>query len=56
MEEKNFNTNKNKKIKIVQGNGKDLDISGVKDNLSFEIESEENKTKKNIIIPKKQKK
>lgn len=56
MEEKKFDEKKDKKIEIVKGDGKELDISSVKDNLNFEIESDENKVKKNIIIPKNQKK
>lgn len=43
---------KKKKIEIVQGNSKDLNISEVKDNLTFE-KPEENK-KENIIIPENQ--
>ena len=46
------NKRERKKIEIVQGNGKDLNISEVRDNLSFE-KPEENK-KKNIIIPENQ--
>lgn len=46
------NKKERKKIEIVQGNGKDLNISEVRDNLSFE-KPEENK-KKNIIIPENQ--
>lgn len=43
---------KKKKIEIIQGNSKDLDISDVKDNLTFE-RPEENK-KENIIVPENQ--
>ena len=52
MEEKNDNPNK--KIKIVKGHSKDLVISDVKDNLTFEVH--ENTTKQNgeIIIPENQ--
>lgn len=42
---------KDKKIKIVEGDLDDLDISKVKDNLAFEIEKKETK-KDNIIVPK----
>lgn len=56
MEENNFNNEKKEnKIKIIQGDSKDLDISSVKDNLNFEIDSTHDK-KQNIIIPKNQKK
>lgn len=53
MEEEN--DEKKMKIEIVNGSSKDLDISDVKDNLSFEIH--ENDTKKNgeIIVPEVQK-
>lgn len=44
-----------KKIKIVKGDSKDLKISEVRDNLSFEV-SEEKAKKDNIIIPKNQNK
>ena len=49
MEE--INENKDKKIKIVKGHSKDLEISDVKDNLTFEVH--DNNTKKNgdIVIP-----
>ncbi len=43
---------KRKKIEIIQGNSKDLQISDVKDSLSFE-KPDENK-KENIIIPENQ--
>ena len=46
------NNEKRKKIEIVQGTSKDLNISEVKDNLTFE-KPEENK-KGNIIIPENQ--
>ena len=46
------NNEKRKKIEIVQGTSKDLNISEVKDNLTFE-KPEENK-KENIIIPENQ--
>ena len=44
---------KNVKIEIVKGNPKDLQISEVKDNLSFEVREEKNTQK--IIIPENQK-
>lgn len=40
---------KNKKIEIVKGNSKDLEISDVKDNLNFEKPNDSKKGK--IIIP-----
>lgn len=55
MEEKNFENKQDKKeIEIVQGNPKDLDISSVKDNLNFEVN--DSPKKKDIIIPRNQKK
>lgn len=56
MEENNFDIEekKEKKIEIVDGNPKELEISAVKDNLTFEVK--ENKVdKKNIVIPEAQK-
>lgn len=53
MEEKKFDEKNNNKIEIVKGDGKDLKISSVKENLSFEVDKDEEK-KKNIIIPKEQ--
>ena len=56
MEENNFENEEKKevKIEIVQGNPKDLDISSVKDNLTFEVK-ETKVDKKNIVIPEAQK-
>lgn len=48
MEESNKDS---KKIEIVQGDSKDLNISKVKDNLAFEVKKDEQK-KDNIIVPK----
>ncbi|MBR3134027.1 MAG: hypothetical protein IKG56_01020 [Clostridia bacterium] len=48
MEEHNENE---KKIEIVEGDPKDLNISKVKDNLAFEIKEKDQK-KDNIIVPK----
>ncbi len=45
---------KNIKIEIVKGNPKDLNISEVKDNLSFEVVEE--KPNQKIIVPENQKK
>ena len=47
--------NKNRKIEIVKGNSKDLDISDVKDNLTFEVHDNNAKKNGNIIIPKEKK-
>ena len=41
----------NKNIEIVSGNGKDLDISPVYDNLDIAKPEDESNTKKNVIIP-----
>lgn len=49
LEEKDEKKKNEKKFKIVKGSSKDLQISDVKDNLTFE-KPEENK-KNNIIIP-----
>ena len=51
MEE--YKEKKGKKIKIVEGDSKDLNISEVKDNLNFEVSKE--KKPKHIIIPKNKK-
>ncbi len=40
-----------KDIKIVSGNGKDLEISHVYDNLDIARPDEDTNTKKNVIIP-----
>lgn len=45
----------NKDIEIVSGNGKDLDISPVYDNLDIAKPEEDTNTKKNVIIPKEKK-
>lgn len=49
VEENNQEERKPKKIEIVKGNSKDLNISNVRDNLIME-KPEENQ-KQNIIIP-----
>ncbi len=49
IEENNENERKPKKIEIVKGTSKDLNISNVKDSLI--IEKPEEKQNKNIIIP-----
>ncbi len=53
MEEKN--ESHKKKIEIVQGNPKDLNISDVKDNLVFEEHKNDTKKKGEIVIPKTKK-
>lgn len=45
----------NKNIEIVSGNGKDLDISPVYDNLDIAKPEDESNTKKNVIIPEEKK-
>ena len=55
VEENNFNDEKKeKKIKIIQGDSKELNISSVKDNLNFEVDNSKEK-KQNIIIPENKK-
>ena len=55
VEENNFNyEKKEKKIKIIQGDSKELNISSVKDNLNFEVDNSKEK-KQNIIIPENHK-
>ena len=49
IEENNENERKPKKIEIVKGSSKDLNISNVKDSLI--IEKPEEKQNQNIIIP-----
>ena len=49
IEENNENERKPKKIEIVKGNSKDLNISNVKDSLI--IEKPEEKQNQTIIIP-----
>lgn len=44
-----------KEIKIVSGDGKDLDISPVYQHLEVEKPKEKNTNKKEIIIPKEKK-
>lgn len=43
--------NEEKDIKIVSGDGKDLNISPVYDNLDIASPDEDTNTKKNVIIP-----
>lgn len=47
LEEKD--ENKKKKIEIIKGSSKDLNISEVRDNLTFE--NPKNNKKENIVIP-----
>ena len=53
MEEKN--DNKNKKIEIVKGKSKDLKISDVKDNLTFEVHKNDTRKNGDIVIPENKK-
>lgn len=53
MEEKE--NDNNKEIKIVKGNAKDLKISEVKDNLTFEVHKNDAKKHGEIVIPKNKK-
>lgn len=59
MDENNINieenNNKPKKITIVEGNSKDLNISPVQDNLTFEVTEEKKIDENNIVIPQNQK-
>lgn len=59
MDENNMNieenNNKPKKITIVEGNSKDLNISPVQDNLTFEVTEEKKIDENNIVIPQNQK-
>lgn len=59
MDENNMNieenNNKPKKITIVEGNSKDLNISPVQDNLTFEVSEEKKIDENNIVIPQNQK-
>lgn len=60
MDENNINIEENnktkpKKIKIIEGNSKDLNISTVQDNLTFEVTDEKKIDENNIIIPQNQK-
>lgn len=50
-----MNNDKKKDIQIVSGNGKDLNISPVYDNLDIAKPEEETNSKKNIVIPKEKK-
>ena len=43
--------NSPKEIEVITGNGKDLNISPVYDNLDIAKPSEDTNTKKNVIIP-----
>lgn len=52
MEE--YKENNQKKIEIIEGDSKTLNISEVKDNLAFEVEQKQSPDKDKIVIPKKQ--
>ena len=47
---------KNNNIEIVTGHSKDLNISDVKDNLTFEVHKNETKKNGEIVIPSSQNK
>lgn len=63
----NFNNNENvsdneisendnrKKLKIVKGDSKELNISKVKDSLAFEVSENREEIKENIVVPQDQK-
>lgn len=46
--------NEKKNIEIVSGNGNELNISPVYDNLDIQKPEDDTNTKKNIIIPEEQ--
>ena len=50
-----MNDKKNKEIKVVSGNGNDLNISPVYDHIDIE-KPKDDKEKKKVIIPKEKKK
>ena len=50
----NNNSNNGKKIKIIEGDSKELNISKVKDSLPFESSENCEKNKENIVVPKNQ--
>lgn len=46
--------NSKKKLEIVKGNSKDLNISKVQDSLAFEAEENDEENKGKIVVPKNQ--
>lgn len=50
-----MNSEEKKDITIISGDGKDLNISPVYDNLDIAKPEEDTNTKKNIIIPEEKK-
>lgn len=57
MEEIDYDKDKKKKkLKIVKGDHKNLKISDVKDNLTFEIEDNKEVKRDDIVIPENQNK
>lgn len=54
LDEDKSDTNE-KKLEIVKGNSKDLNISKVQDSLPFEAEENAEETKKNIVVPENKK-
>ena len=55
-EKKQENTNGNDNLEIVEGNGKDLNISPVYDHIKMDKTSNTTDKKEKIVIPKKIKK
>ena len=51
----NIENNNLKKLKIVKGDSKGLNISKVKDSLPFESDENLENPKENIVVPKNQK-
>ena len=54
LDEDTSNT-EGKKLEIVKGNSKDLNISKVQDSLAFESEENAEETKENIVVPETKK-
>lgn len=53
MEENNDDLEKNNKIEIIKGRSKDLNISDVRDNLTFEVHHNDTRRNGDVIIPEK---
>ena len=51
MEENNDDLKKDQKIEIVKGNSKDLNISDVKDSLTFEVHHNDTRKNGEVIVP-----
>lgn len=54
-EQENKKNDQNDKIEIVKGKSDDLEISDVKDNLTFEVTENNSRKKGEIIVPKNKK-